>query len=59
MPAQGQRRLVIDANVARSSGETEHPASRIVWVNPVHHSETPIDWLRRGAKSEVGRQLGT
>jgi hypothetical protein len=24
---RGQRRLVIDANVARSSGETEHPAS--------------------------------
>ena len=27
MPEQGRRRLVIDANVAQSAGETEHPVS--------------------------------
>ena len=27
MPEQGRRRLVIDADVARSAGETEHPVS--------------------------------
>ena len=27
MPERGRRRLVIDADVARSAGETEHPVS--------------------------------
>lgn len=31
---------------------------RVVWVNPTKEGETPIKWLREGAKSERHRQLG-
>ena len=31
---------------------------QIVWVNPTKGEETPIDWLRNGAKAEAHRMLG-
>lgn len=31
---------------------------QIVWVNPTKPDETPIEWLRNGAKAEAHRQLG-
>ena len=31
---------------------------QIVWVNPTCDNETPIDWLRNGARAEAHRQLG-
>ncbi len=30
----------------------------IVWVNPVKEKETPIEWLKTGAKPEKQRRLG-
>ena len=30
----------------------------VVWVNSARHSETPIDWLRSGARAAASRQLG-
>jgi hypothetical protein len=32
--------------------------SPIIWVNPTVETEAAPDWLRRGAQSEKGRQLG-
>ena len=31
----------------------------IAWVNPTQKKETPLDWLRSGARAEKNRQLGT
>ena len=31
---------------------------QIVWVNPTRDEETPIDWLRNGARAEAHRMLG-
>ena len=31
---------------------------QIVWVNPTCDNETPIDWLRNGARAEARRLLG-
>ena len=31
---------------------------QIVWVNPTKADETPIEWLRNGARAEAHRQLG-
>ena len=31
---------------------------QIVWINPTQDDEKPIDWLQKGAKAEVHRQLG-
>jgi hypothetical protein len=32
---------------------------RVVWVNPTAPEETPIEWLRSGARSATARTLGS
>lgn len=42
----------------RSAAGSVRELSPIVWVNPTRQSESPVDWLRNGAKAEECRQLG-
>ena len=45
-------------SVLRTASNNVGELKRIVWVNPTRGDETPIDWLRDGAKAEEHRLLG-
>ena len=46
-------------SVLRTTSNNVGELKRIVWVNPTRGDETPIDWLRDGAKTEEHRLLGS
>ena len=46
-------------NALRTASNNVGELKRIVWVNPTREDETPIDWLRDGAKTEGHRLLGS
>ena len=50
-----------DERVRRAYGNAVNEVEelrQIVWVNPTRDEETPIDWLRNGARAEAHRMLG-
>lgn len=44
--------------VFKGASDQVSDLKQIVWVNPTRDEETPIDWLRNGAKAEAHRMLG-
>ena len=60
--ALGTDRIVISAddrmrNIVARVGQKVDVLNNLVWVNPTNDAETPIPWLKAGAKSERKRQL--
>ena len=52
--SQDERARRAFGNASDNVGELR----QIVWINPTQDDEKPIDWLQKGAKAEVHRQLG-
>lgn len=42
----------------RHLSQQAHQLKQLIWVNPCHEHEAPLDWLRNGAEHENKRCLG-